>query len=63
MWEVNSIAIPWLRSALMFNPVTFVANGYRNAFINGTWFFDQPKRLRIFCGCAYCYVYYGDMVV
>lgn len=48
MWDADKITIPWLRRFLMLNPVTFLANGYRNCFINKVWFWDQPKRLGYF---------------
>jgi teichoic acid transport system permease protein len=45
MWNINKLTIPWLRKVLMFNPVTFISNGFRNVFIDKIWFFEQPKRL------------------
>jgi len=32
----------------MFNPVTYVVTGYRNIFIDKTWFFEEPKKLVCF---------------
>lgn len=48
LWDANTITIPWLRRFLMLNPITFLANGYRNCFIEHTWFWEQPKRLIYF---------------
>jgi teichoic acid transport system permease protein len=48
LWDVNSIEIEWLRRALLFNPVTFVATGYRNAFIHKQWLLDDPFALFAF---------------
>ena len=31
----------WLRRLLLFNPVTYVAHGYRNVFIYKKWFFED----------------------
>ncbi|MDR1002591.1 MAG: ABC transporter permease [Oscillospiraceae bacterium] len=45
LWDVDTIKIGWLKSVLMFNPVTFVCTGFRNVFINKIWFFEQPQRL------------------
>lgn len=42
MWDVNRIHIDWVRRLLLFNPVTFVATGYRNVFINKRWFYEDP---------------------
>ncbi len=48
LWDANAITIPWLRRFLMLNPITFLVNGYRNCFIDQTWFWEQPKRLIYF---------------
>jgi len=48
MWDVNSIKIPWLSRVLLFNPVTFIANGYRNVFIYKRWFFEDRFALLAF---------------
>lgn len=48
LWNINTIDIPWLTNILMFNPITFLANGYRNCFINHIWFWEQPKLLLYF---------------
>lgn len=48
IYNVNNIDIPWLKSLLMINPVTFLVEGYRNCFINQVWFWEQPKRLMYF---------------
>lgn len=48
IWNINSLSIPWLKSLLMFNPITFLIEGYRNCFINQVWFWEQPKRLLYF---------------
>jgi teichoic acid transport system permease protein len=48
MWDVNSINIPWLAKALLFNPVTFIATGYRNVFIYKRWFFEDTFALFAF---------------
>ncbi len=49
LWNTETIAIPWLKKLMRVNPVTFLANGFRNCFINKVWFFEQPKRLMYFC--------------
>lgn len=48
MWNVETIDIHWLRVVLYFNPVTYIASGYRNCFIYKRWFFEQPLQLAIF---------------
>jgi len=48
IWNAETITIPWLKKALMLNPVTYLVNGFRNCFINKIWFWEQPKRLLYF---------------
>ena len=48
IFNINSIDVPWLKSLLMINPITFLVEGYRNCFINQVWIWEQPKRLMYF---------------
>ena len=48
MWDVNKIHIPWLQHLLYFNPVTYIATGYRNCFIYKVWFWEEARQLGIF---------------
>jgi teichoic acid transport system permease protein len=48
MWDVNKVNIPWLGKMLLFNPVTFIATGFRNVFIYKKWFFQDPFALLAF---------------
>jgi teichoic acid transport system permease protein len=48
MWDPNNINIEWLRRILLFNPVTFIATGYRNVFIYKRWFFEDQFALFAF---------------
>lgn len=50
MWDVNNIGISWIQTVLYFNPVTYIATGYRNCFIYKVWFWDEPLQLGIFIG-------------
>jgi teichoic acid transport system permease protein len=53
MWDINKIddmGLPWLKTILMFNPVTFVATGYRNCFIYKRWIWEEPTLF--FCSLA-----------
>ena len=45
LYNVNTIPSPALRIILKFNPVTVVANGYRNTFIYKKWFFEDKVEL------------------
>lgn len=45
----NSYDLPdVLRRIMLFNPINFFANGYRNAFIYHRWFWEYPAELYIF---------------
>jgi teichoic acid transport system permease protein len=48
MWDVNTIKDPILSKVLMFNPVTFIATGFRNVFIYKRWFFQDQFALMAF---------------
>lgn len=48
MWDVHRIPYEWLQTLLYFNPITFVASGYRNVFIYKVWFFNEPQHLLYF---------------
>lgn len=49
LWDVTLIDIPWLKSVLLFNPVTYFAKGYRNIFVYKIWIWDEPMSLLFFC--------------
>ncbi len=48
LWDSEKVKIVWLRKFLMLNPVTFLVNGFRNAFVKKIWFWQQPKRFGYF---------------
>lgn len=48
MWDVNKIHIPWIKTVLLFNPVTFIATGYRNVFVYKKWFWEDTFALSAF---------------
>lgn len=49
LWNIENVADnKILNACMMLNPVTFIAYGYRNCFVNHVWFFEQPKRLCYF---------------
>ena len=49
IWNINTIKdIPWLKSLLKVNPVTYLVEGYRNCFIHKTWIWESPKTLIAF---------------
>lgn len=50
MWDVKTIAAPWLQKILYFNPVTYIATGYRNCFIYKIWIWEEPLQFWIYVG-------------
>ena len=48
LYDANSINVGWIRSILLFNPVTLIVNGYRNSLIKQVWFFEDLTELRNF---------------
>jgi teichoic acid transport system permease protein len=48
MWDPQQVNIEWLRRLLLFNPVTFIASGYRNVFIYKRWFYEDTFALFAF---------------
>ena len=48
LYDVNGMNVPgWLKIFLMLNPITFIASGYRNVFINKVWIWDDHSPLWI----------------
>lgn len=48
IYNSYDLGIPWLEKAMLFNPINFFANGYRNAFLYDRWFFENKLELIIF---------------
>jgi teichoic acid transport system permease protein len=38
----------WIHWAIKLNPVYYIVNGYRDALINGVWFFEHPYQTLYF---------------
>ena len=45
LYDANGIGQQWIRNILLFNPVTIVVNGYRNALIYHKWFWEDWQQL------------------
>ncbi|MGN0715976.1 MAG: ABC transporter permease [Anaerovoracaceae bacterium] len=45
LYDANGIDQQWIRNILLFNPVTIVVNGYRNALIYHKWFWEDWQQL------------------
>ncbi len=42
LWSPDKVDIPWLRTLLKLNPVTYVASGYRKCFVDKEFIFSDP---------------------
>lgn len=50
IWNIHYLHAAWIKEVLLYNPITFFVEGYRNAILYKTWMWDSPKPLIIF-GC------------
>ena len=57
LYDANGIDQQWIRNILLFNPVTIVVNGYRNALIYHKWFWEDWQQLVNFA------IVYGVMLL
>lgn len=48
MYNADNVKNETFRSVLRVNPITIIVNGYRNAFINKVWFWENWTELRNF---------------
>lgn len=49
IWNIDTMKdIPWLKTLLKINPVTYLVEGYRNCLIHKTWIWESPKTLIAF---------------
>ena len=47
LFDVNGVG-PGAQKVFLFNPITFIVEGYRNAFCRHIWFWDEPLKLVCF---------------
>ena len=45
LYDASSIDNEVIKGVLLFNPVTIIANGYRNVFIKHVWFWEDWQQL------------------
>lgn len=48
LYDATKIEQTWIKNIFLFNPVTIIANGYRNVFVYKTWFWETPMEMRNF---------------
>ena len=44
----GNLKYDWIRKIMLFNPINFFANGYRNCFIYNRWFWEYKTELYVF---------------
>ncbi|MCQ2546171.1 MAG: ABC transporter permease [Clostridia bacterium] len=47
LFDVNSLN-PTIKTVFLFNPITYIVEGYRNAFCRHIWFWEEPLKLGCF---------------
>ena len=45
LYDATSIEVEWIRTILLFNPITLLVNGFRNCFVYKTWIWENPTEL------------------
>lgn len=45
IFDVKSIPVDWIQVILYFNPITFFASAFRDAFYDKAWFWEDPLML------------------
>lgn len=48
MYSVENIPVDWIKTIMLFNPITVVVNGFRNSMIYHEWIWENPVELRNF---------------
>ena len=49
LWNIQQMPIQWVKDVMLFNPISFFVEGYRNAILYNKWFYQDTKQLTIFC--------------
>jgi len=48
IFDIDRVDIDWIQGILLFNPITFFARSFRDAFYAKTWIWEQPLVLGAF---------------
>ena len=59
IWNSYDLEIVWLQKVMLFNPVTFIVNGYRKTFLYNEWFWESPIETYAFLGMLVVVVVFG----
>lgn len=49
-YNASDVPNRYLRTLLRLDPINYLVNGFRNAFVNKKWIFDEPKKFAYFSG-------------
>jgi len=59
IWNSYDLEIVWLSKLMLFNPVTFIVNGYRKALLYNQWFWENPIEIYAFLAMTVVVVFIG----
>ena len=59
IWNSYDLEIVWLQKVMLFNPVTYIVNGYRKTFLYQEWFWENPIETYVFMGMLVIVVIFG----
>lgn len=59
LWNSYDLQVVWLKKLLLFNPVTFIVNGYRKTFLYNEWFWENPLEVYVFLGILVIVIAFG----
>jgi teichoic acid transport system permease protein len=48
LFNIRTVGIEWLQLIMMFNPITFFVEGYRNSLLYKQWFWEDWRQLAAF---------------
>lgn len=61
LFNVKTISIDWIQTVLYFNPITFFVTGFRDAYYDKVWFWEDPLMcagfLAVFMATLLCMVF------
>lgn len=48
VWDIKNIDVLWLKNLLIYNPINYFINGYRETFLYHQWFWENQEMFVIF---------------
>ncbi|RFA32094.1 Teichoic acid translocation permease TagG [Virgibacillus dokdonensis] len=63
LWNPSSERVPeFLSHILKLNPFYYIIDGFRNSFLEGKWFFENPVYSVYFWILTFCLLYFGSKI-